>query len=550
MSQTETMQNKVAGYLTGAVLATAWYGSTAALLTGLPAQTVPLAGAIVISALTPAFFLRRRKKFAGQQPIVSPAQQLRLLKTHTMVNLVDTNNLLIEVNDLLLDATGYSREELIGKPVSMLYADASAPLADEIRDLLRQGKGWQGQTPLRSRDGTTCITQTTIMPLFDENGAWIGSISARTDITKTTQLLAERDTALTLHELRDDIWIVDEASETIDYMNRAAKRRFGWSDDSYAGTTLTQMAENHECSAIYEACLSLKKSGDSFRRVNIAIGERTFEISINWLHRGTLRSRFLIMLNDLTDRVAQEQQQDDFISMVSHELRSPLTSIKGSMGLLLSKAAGELTPKAEGLLEIAHRNADRLVLIINDILDMEKISSGHMDFEIKEADLSEMVREALRANATAHQRFGLNIKCNGIDTPNMVETDANRIIQVLTNLMSNAAKFSKPGGTVEITVNKVNGGLMVSVRDEGVGISVSDHHKIFQRFADMSNSDRAVKGGTGLGLSICKVIVEGLGGTIDFESREGYGSTFTFTLPGKLRHGGTDIDAPILRNVG
>ena len=92
MSQTETMQNKVAGYLTGAVLATAWYGSTAALLTGLPAQTVPLAGAIVISALTPAFFLRRRKKFAGQQPIVSPAQQLRLLKTHTMVNLVDTNS--------------------------------------------------------------------------------------------------------------------------------------------------------------------------------------------------------------------------------------------------------------------------------------------------------------------------------------------------------------------------------------------------------------------------------------------------------------------------
>ena len=116
--------------------------------------------------------------------------------------------------------------------------------------------------------------------------------------------------------------------------------------------------------------------------------------------------------------------------------------------------------------------------------------------------------------------------------------------------MSNAAKFSKPGGTVEISVDKTPENVCVSVRDEGMGIAPEDQHKIFQRFADMANSDRATKGGTGLGLSICKAIVEGLGGTINFVSEEGRGTTFTFTLPVKTRHSEPDKDFERLENVG
>ena len=538
------------GFVAGSALAGGWYAATSALLSGTPAQTVPVIGAIAIASLVPLIAANVRATPARATVDDSVAQQLRVLKMHTMVNVVDTDNLLVEVNDLLLEATGYTREELIGKPVAMLYSKDNRTTATEIRDLLRQGKSWQGETTLRNRDGSNCVTQTTVTPLLDANGRWIGSISARTDITSTTKLIARRDTAMTLHELRDDIWIVSEDNLELRYMNLAAKARFGWSTRPKNGQTVRDMAAERGCEDVLDACLRMMDIGDTYMTFNATISGTNFEGSIKWLNKGTVDGRLLIMLHDITERLEQEQLQADFISMVSHELRSPLTSIKGSMGLLLSKAAGQLPPKAEGLLEIAHRNADRLVLIINDILDMEKISSGRLDFELETADLSELVAESLRANATAHQRFGLQIKCHGVDTPTYIETDANRIIQVLTNLMSNAAKFSKPGGTVEISVEKTPENVCVSVRDEGMGIAPEDQHKIFQRFADMANSDRATKGGTGLGLSICKAIVEGLGGTIDFVSKEGLGTTFTFTLPVKTRHSGPENDFERLENVG
>lgn len=538
------------GFVAGSALAGGWYAATSALLSGAPAQTVPVIGAIAIASLVPLIAANVRATPARATVDDSVAQQLRVLKMHTMVNVVDTDNLLVEVNDLLLEATGYTRQELIGKPVAMLYSKDNRTTATEIRDLLRQGKSWQGETTLRNRDGSNCVTQTTVTPLLDANGRWIGSISARTDITSTTKLIARRDTAMTLHELRDDIWIVSEDNLELRYMNLAAKARFGWSTRPKNGQTVRDMAAERGCEDVLDACLRMMDIGDTYMTFNATISGTNFEGSIKWLNKGTVDGRLLIMLHDITERLEQEQLQADFISMVSHELRSPLTSIKGSMGLLLSKAAGQLPPKAEGLLEIAHRNADRLVLIINDILDMEKISSGRLDFELETADLSELVAESLRANATAHQRFGLQIKCHGVDTPTYIETDANRIIQVLTNLMSNAAKFSKPGGTVEISVDKTSENVCVSVRDEGMGIAPEDQHKIFQRFADMANSDRATKGGTGLGLSICKAIVEGLGGTIDFVSKEGRGTTFTFTLPVKTRHSGPENDFERLENVG
>jgi len=538
------------GFAAGSALAGGWYAATSALLSGAPAQTVPVIGAIAIASLVPLIAANVRATPARATVDDSVAQQLRVLKMHTMVNVVDTDNLLVEVNDLLLEATGYTRQELIGKPVAMLYSKDNRTTATEIRDLLRQGKSWQGETTLRNRDGSTCVTQTTVTPLLDANGRWIGSISARTDITSTTKLIARRDTAMTLHELRDDIWIVSEDNLELRYMNLAAKARFGWSTRPKNGQTVRDMAAERGCEDVLDACLRMMDIGDTYMTFSATISGTNFEGSIKWLNKGTVDGRLLIMLHDITERLEQERLQADFISMVSHELRSPLTSIKGSMGLLLSKAAGQLPPKAEGLLEIAHRNADRLVLIINDILDMEKISSGRLDFELETADLSELVAESLRANATAHQRFGLQIKCHGVDTPTYIETDANRIIQVLTNLMSNAAKFSKPGGTVEISVEKTPENVCVSVRDEGMGIAPEDQHKIFQRFADMANSDRATKGGTGLGLSICKAIVEGLGGTIDFVSKEGLGTTFTFTLPVKTRHSGPENDFERLENVG
>jgi signal transduction histidine kinase len=178
----------------------------------------------------------------------------------------------------------------------------------------------------------------------------------------------------------------------------------------------------------------------------------------------------MIVFNDIPDRIEQEKHRSAFVSTVSHELRPPLTSIKGAMGLLLSRSAGELTNKAEGLLEIPHRNAGRLILMVNYILDLDKISNGEMEFELADVDLTDLVKEANQANITLQQRFGVDVEFEGTDRPVMAGTDSNRFLQVLPNLLTNAYKFSKAGGKITISLECVGEQIRVSVKDRGAGI--------------------------------------------------------------------------------
>jgi PAS domain S-box-containing protein len=521
----------------GTVAATGWYAGAAALLTGQADYFVPIGGAIAIAGLIPALLHRNCVRKQSRMANLALTQRLNVLDRHLMVNVVDHKHVLTEVNDHLVKVTGFSRNELIGYPVNKLFCrDKGQTIADEIRAALIRGETWQGETPLRCKDGSLLFTQTTVIPLFNERGEWTGSISARSDITRAKKLMAEHETMDTLEELRDDIWIVDAESEKITYMNRAAMRRTDWTNRSYKSKTLGDvMAKDRGAKAIVTACRELKETGEGMTHFETSLKGVPFLVSIKFLRVNSAEDRFLVMLNDISDRHAEEQKKSDFIAMVSHELRSPLTSIKGSMGLLLSNATGELPPKALALLEIAHRNADRLVLIINDILDLEKISAGRMDFDLQEADMAELIRETNQATEMMQQRYAIKLETTGIDHPIPLQTDSTRIIQVLTNFLSNACKFSKPNGKIIVDVHQQENQLRVSVTDEGPGIPVSDQHKIFERFADLENSDRSAKGGTGLGLSICKAIVESLGGTIGFETEENVGTTFYFVLPHFVR---------------
>ncbi|MBD3662599.1 PAS domain S-box protein [Sulfitobacter sp. TSTF-M16] len=513
----------------GSIFSGVTYATLAQLLGGT--GIVPVAGAIAVAGLAPLLLSARIFPARPSSVQFETAQRLVALDQHAMVNIVDKNNILTEVNQQFLDLTGYAREDVIGKPVAVLYDDNSKSLALDIRGHLARGETWQGETPLRHADGSMFYTQATIMPLYDEQGNWSGSISARTDVTHTNELVAQRDTAQTLHELRDDIWIVDARSEQLVYMNKAAKSRFGWRPEDIAGKFAKDIGEAAEGSMILEACRNLIEKGESFSSFEMTYLGLPFQISVKYLADRNRSGRFLVLLCDISEQVEQERRKSEFISTVSHELRSPLTAIKGSMGLLLSNAVGELPSKAHELLEIAHRNADRLVLIINDILDLEKISSGNMDFDSQAVDICALVRESNAANALIQNRFSLDVQTTGIGTPIILHTDPDRIIQVLNNFLSNACKFSKPSGRIEIAVADTDDHVRVSVKDEGAGIPIEDQQKVFARFADMANSDRSKKGGTGLGLSICKAIIDGLGGTIGFDTQEGIGTTFYFVLP-------------------
>lgn len=546
MSSKLINKRTAATFFLGTAISGSWYTATSALLTG---EIVPVVGAIVLAGLAPFGVNALRPGGNGSLDSHDMAQRLRAFDSHAIVNILDTCGVLKQVNDRFIELTGYTRDQLIGQPVSMLYNERSRELAAEMRAALKQGKTWQGETPLRCADGRVIQTQCTVMPLFNKNGDWTGSISARTDVTHANELLAERDTAETLYELRDDIWIVDAETHRFSYMNRVAMSRTGWRTEPYSERTLDDLAEKSGSHAILEACQSLAASGKVMAQFDTEMFGSHFQVTVKLLPIGGKAGRFLIMLNDISDIIDEERMKSEFISMVSHELRSPLTSIKGSMGLLLSRAAGELPSKARALLEISHRNADRLVLIINDILDLEKISTGQLEFNLEETDIAELLRETSAANSSLEQRHGVRIQVENTDTPMQVTTDPNRVIQVLTNFLSNAAKFSKPGERITIRAEENDHELRISVSDRGQGIPASEEHKVFQRFADLSNSKRAEKGGTGLGLSVCKAIVENLGGKIGFDSREGFGTTFYFTLPKKNSQVAAEETASLLREA-
>ncbi|QFT59062.1 Sensor histidine kinase YycG [Sulfitobacter sp. THAF37] len=531
MRSSETKFNLLKNVALGGGGALGWYAASRALIPGPLGEVIPAASAIAIAALLPTYLGMRRATLVNDKQSLMLGQRIDVLNDHAIVNVVDAETRLVEVNDHFVKATGYSRDELIGVSMHDFYQDEDGELAPSIHRCLSAGKIWIGETPIRCKDGSTLYTHTTVRPIYDLDGNWIGSISARTDVTETHELLAARDTAQVMDEMKDDIWIVDCDTMAASYMNRVALGRLGLLGKAGEVIPLADLQNLGGVSSIIATCRDMRSTGADNAQFETEFCGKPFHISVNRLKVGTLKGRFMILMADMSKRVLEEQRKSDFISTVSHELRSPLTSIKGAMGLLLSRAAGELPDKAVSMLEIAHRNSDRLVLIINDILDLEKIAAGRMEYDRQNVDLTEMIEETERANATMQQRFSVQVEITGGNGPIWINTDPNRIIQVLNNFLSNACKFSRPGSTVRILVEDQGDSVRVAVKDQGEGIPIKDQHKIFERFADMENSNRSSKGGTGLGLSICKAIVEGLGGTIGFETTEGVGTTFYFVLP-------------------
>lgn len=242
----------------------------------------------------------------------------------------------------------------------------------------------------------------------------------------------------------------------------------------------------------------------------------------------TLWEGFLI---DITAQKQAEQMKNEFISTVSHELRTPLTSIRGSLGLITGGAAGELPPKANALLQIAQANSERLVRLINDILDMERIESGRMPFHIQRYGLRQLIDQAVEANSGYFNEHSIGWTVTDNTAGAEVLVDSDRFHQVMNNLLSNAIKFSPPGGEVSISLAPQPKGIRVAISDRGPGIPEAFRSRMFGKFEQADSSDTKQKGGTGLGLSISKAIAERLGGALSFESEMGQGTTFYIDIP-------------------
>jgi signal transduction histidine kinase len=244
------------------------------------------------------------------------------------------------------------------------------------------------------------------------------------------------------------------------------------------------------------------------------------------------RRMFVAFVRDITKRKYHERLKGEFVATVSHELRTPMTSIAGSLGLLMGGAAGQLPDPAKRLLGIAHSNSQRLVRLINDILDIEKIESGKLTLFSEPMPMDELVNESMKLNQGFADRYKVRLVATGLASEVRVNADRKRLLQVMTNLISNAAKFSPADGSVDIEMRQVNDRIVViSVGDRGKGIPEDFRNRIFGRFAQADSADTRAKGGTGLGLAICKRLIEMMDGTIGFSDRPGGGTSFWFELP-------------------
>ncbi|HEY5899187.1 MAG TPA: PAS domain-containing sensor histidine kinase [Burkholderiales bacterium] len=234
---------------------------------------------------------------------------------------------------------------------------------------------------------------------------------------------------------------------------------------------------------------------------------------------------------DITAQLEAERMKKEFTSTLSHELRTPLTSIIGSLQLINAGVLGDVPKDVMELTEVAERNGQRLLDLINDILDIEKIESGKLTLNPEVMRVDELVREAMVLNKGFGDRFKVRFEARGQLATDEVNADRKRLLQVMTNLLSNAAKFSPEGEVVEISTEDRAGVLRVAVHDRGPGIPENFRTRIFGRFSQADSTTSRQKGGTGLGLAICKRLVEMMRGHIGFDDRPGGGTTFWFELP-------------------
>ncbi|WP_077146301.1 ATP-binding protein [Sphingopyxis sp. KK2] len=254
-------------------------------------------------------------------------------------------------------------------------------------------------------------------------------------------------------------------------------------------------------------------------------------MTIEFRRRTLDDGRFIATVRDVTTERQIAHLKDELVSTVSHELRTPLTAIAGSLGLITAGAAGEIAPKAARLATIALRNAERLTGLVNDLLDMDRLHSGRINFSFAVEDLSQVLAEAVEQNEPFAQRNGVALELNAPPLTIMASIDHARFNQVISNLISNACKFSPHGSTVRVSLHARDDRVVVRVTDEGPGIGLDFRQRMFTRFAQEEGVHQAGHVGTGLGLAISKAIIDAHGGTIALDESYTDGAAFDILLP-------------------
>lgn len=468
-------------------------------------------------------------------------------RTKSMVSILDEQGRVEWVNPAFTEITGYSIDDIAGKdPRSIMRgANTDRSFAQELDRDIEQGKTVSGKMLHYKKDGEPIWVEFERQTIRDRDGSVIQHMIVSHDVTehvRTTEVLAERAESIRaiLDTVVDAIITIDSSGVILTF-NPAAERMFGIRREEALGknVNILMAGQHHVDHPRYISSyltghtknvigknreFTAKKADGTIFPIELAVGEMFVGDSL----------RFVGIIRDISERKQLERIKREFISTVSHELKTPLTSITGALGLARSGVVGSLTEQMQEIIDIAYRNSERLGVLVTDILDIEKIDAGQMSYNMRQIDLDQLISDCVVSMQPYSTKFGVSLKICGKAEDPVFMGDSTRITQVITNLISNGIKFSKSGQQVEIRSESTADGLIFSVTDHGEGIPKELHERIFTRFFRVDSADDRHSGGTGLGLSICRPITKAHGGTITVESNPGAGSTFTVCLPRNL----------------
>jgi PAS domain S-box-containing protein len=431
---------------------------------------------------------------------------------------------------------GYSADEAIGQPISIIIPEDRRAESRINRDQLCQLKRISSVETVRiDKRGRRIDVVLELSPIFSASGSFVGMASIIRDVTE--EKLAQEMFRLAVEACPSGMVMIDRTG-TILMVNGEIERLFGYSRHELINKSIDMLvperlrlrhARHREAFKSNPAKRAIDGHRDLLGRRKDGT-EFAIEVGLNPIQ---IRDGLLVLsvIIDISERRRLERLKDEFVSTVSHELRTPLTSIAGSLGLLAGGAGGQMPEATMRLLRIAHSNSERLVRLINDFLDLEKIESGNVVLHLKPLDVRALVEQAIEANRGFAAKFAIEMKLDPDSVSAFVLADNDRLVQVVTNLLSNAIKSSPSGQLVVVTTEHDDAFARIIVRDHGPGIPDEFKRRVFEKFAQANTMDERQKGGTGLGLSIVKQLVTLLGGSVWFESPADGGTSFHVQLP-------------------
>ena len=450
---------------------------------------------------------------------------------------------LTSLNPYTAESLGYRVEDLTGKPLAGVLSKTGVQLFTESLNTVLMTGEFQGTIPFKRKNGTerkiAFRSRRMDLPGSPSFVLTHGMDVTEQENTEEQLQLVRRQRELILGAVGDGIYGMDLEGK-LSFLNPAAAKMLGYSMDELRGTDVHEKIHHSHADGTAHSKANCPILVAMRSREGVRIRDDVF-----WRKDGTTVpveyvasplidegqiAGMVVAFQDISERRRLERMKDEFISTVSHELRTPLTSLRASLGLISSGSLDKRPEKQKQMLEVAIGNCDRLVRLVNDILDFDKVEKGGMPLHVEIFKAGDILRRAADVEHEAALKAQITFR---FDVPSnlTVAVDQDRILQVLAELVSNAIKFSPPQTIIKLAAEAVtNNEVCIIVEDQGRGVAQEKLDMIFERFQQGDASDSRALGGTGLGLAICRRIVQQHGGRIWAESEPGKGSKFLFTV--------------------